>query len=373
MIILKRVLHVLPMNKLSGAEKMALLICKNMKEYEPIVLCGGDNLKKVFQASNIKSYSIEFSNKNIIKDMRKIRDIVKKEGIEIIHAHDNTASVVSYLSKIIFKLQVKVISHIHNCYPWLKENGVNKRIDSILRPKYDYSIACGKIVYDFYKDNTEYFNKYKTTILSNAIDVSEINDFDISKTEEVRKEFSISKDKTIIGFIGRLDEQKGMLPFIKELIKYKDKFNDSKFLLVGNGAQEYEVKKLIKENDLEELFILTGFQDDIYRFYPIIDIFFLPSLYEGLPMVLLEAMAFGKAIISTDVGSISEVINKDTGVLIRKCEYKSFIEELIKLKDNKKLISFYSINVKRIVEEKFNMKIYINNMENKLYKQVISR
>ena len=141
------------MNKLSGAEKMALLICKNMKEYEPIVLCGG----------------------------------------------------------------------------------VNKKIDSILIPKYDYNIAFGKIVYDFYKENTKNFNKEKTIILSNTIEISKINDFDIRKTEEVRKEFSIPKDKTIIGFIGRLDEQKGMIPFIEELIKYKDKFNDRKFLLVGNG------------------------------------------------------------------------------------------------------------------------------------------
>lgn len=360
------------MNKLSGAEKMALLICKNMKEYEPIVLCGGDNLKNVFEENNIKSYSIEFSNKNIIKDIRKIRDIVE-EGIDIIHAHDNTASVISYLSKRIFNLKVKIISHIHSCYPWLKENGVNKKIDSILRPKYDYNIACGKIVYDFYKDNTKYFNKEKITILSNAIDINEINNFDISKTEEVRKEFNILKDRIVIGFIGRLDNEKGIIPFIKELVKYKDKFNDSKFLLVGNGSQEEEVKNLIKENGLEELFILTGFQEDVYSFYPIIDIFFLPSLYEGLPMVLLEAMAFGKAIISTDVGSISEVINKDTGSLIRACQYKSFIKELINLKDNKELIEFYSINAKRSVEENFNIKKYINYIENQLYKQIISR
>lgn len=361
------------MNKLSGAEKMALLICKNMKEYEPIVLCGGDNLKNVFEENNIKSYSIEFSNKNIIKDIRKIKDIVNKEEIKIIHAHDNTASVVSYLSKRIFNLKVKIISHIHNCYPWLKESGVNKKIDSILRSKYDYNIACGKVVYDFYEDNAKYFNKEKTTILSNAIDVNEINDFNINKTEKVRKKFNIPKDKIIIGFIGRLDNQKGIVPFIKEFTKYKEGFSDSKILLVGNGSQEEVVKNLIKENGLEELFILTGFQEDVYSFYPIIDIFFLPSLYEGLPMVLLEAMAFGKAIISTDVGSISEVINKDTGSLIRACQYESFIKELINLKDNKELIEFYSINAKRSVEENFNIKKYINYIEKQLYKQIISR
>ena len=60
-------LHVLPMNKLSGAEKLALILCKNMKTYEPIVVCGGNNLKSIFEKENIKSYSIDFANNSIIK------------------------------------------------------------------------------------------------------------------------------------------------------------------------------------------------------------------------------------------------------------------------------------------------------------------
>ena len=54
-------MHILPMNKMSGAEKMALLICSNFNEYEPIVICGGDTLKKVFNNNNINSYSLSFS------------------------------------------------------------------------------------------------------------------------------------------------------------------------------------------------------------------------------------------------------------------------------------------------------------------------
>ena len=55
-----KVLHVLPMNKMSGAERMALLICKNLKNYEPVVVCGGEELSNIFKESNIKSYNIKF-------------------------------------------------------------------------------------------------------------------------------------------------------------------------------------------------------------------------------------------------------------------------------------------------------------------------
>ena len=58
-------MHILPMNKMSGAEKMALLICSNFKEYEPIVICGGDTLKKAF--NNIDSYSLSFSKTKMFK------------------------------------------------------------------------------------------------------------------------------------------------------------------------------------------------------------------------------------------------------------------------------------------------------------------
>ncbi|MPQ42273.1 glycosyltransferase [Clostridium tarantellae] len=358
-------LHILPMNKLSGAEKMALIMCKNMKKFEPIVVCGGETLKKVFEDKGIKTYALSFSNKKLFSTMRDLKNIIKENEIKVIHAHDNNASLKAYMVKKIYSLNVKVISHIHNCYPWLKNDSKNKKIDGYIRPKYDHNITCGKVVYDFYKEHTNYLYENKTTILSNAMDIDEITKVDVSKSEEIVKEFNIPKDKKIIGFIGRLHEQKGIIPFIKEFANYKEYFNDSKILLVGNGEQEEQVKKLIRELNLEEYFILTGFQGDVYKFYPIIDIFFLPSLYEGLPMVILEAMAFKKAIVSMNVGSISEVINNETGIIINEGEYKVFIDKLIEIKNNKERIKAYGENAFKFIDENYNIHSYVEKIEKK--------
>lgn len=112
-------LHILPMNKLSGAEKMALILCKNMKEYEPVVVCGGDNLKNVFEEAGIKSYALNFSNKKLPSTLSGLKRIIKENDIKILHAHDNNASLNAYLVKKLYRLDVKVISHIHSCYPFL--------------------------------------------------------------------------------------------------------------------------------------------------------------------------------------------------------------------------------------------------------------
>lgn len=366
---MKKCLHILPMNKLSGAEKMALLLCKNLKEYTPIVVCGGMSLSEVFIKNKIDTYTLDFSNKNIIKTLINLSKIIKSNNIKIIHAHDNNASLRAYLVKKLYGLDVKVISHIHNCYPFLKENNLTKRIDSYFRPRYDLNITCGKLVFDFYEENADYFIKDKTKILSNAMDIEEIKDFDTLKSEEVRKKYNIPNDKTILGFIGRLDEQKGIIPFINEFAKHKEKFCDCKILLVGSGAQEKEIKDIISQLNLEEFFVLAGFQKDTYKFYPLIDIFFLPSLYEGLPMVLLEAMAFKSPIVSMNVGSIEEVINDETGILIEKGDYKRFIKALENIKNNKSKAMEYGNRASRFVSENYNIEYYekkISNYYNKL-------
>ncbi|MGL5244953.1 MAG: glycosyltransferase, partial [Sarcina sp.] len=168
-----------------------------------------------------------------------------------------------------------------------------------------------------------------------------------------------------IGFIGRLHEQKGIIPFIKEFVNYKDNFNDSKILLVGNGEQEEQVKDLLKELNLEEYFILTGFQNDVYKFYPIIDIFFLPSLYEGLPMVILEAMAFKKPVVSMNVGSISEVVNQETGIIVNEGEYKNFINKLVEMKSDKTKAKVYGENAYNFINKNYNIHSYVKKIEEK--------
>ena len=64
-----------------------------------------------------------------------------------------TSSLNAYLVKRTFRLDIKVISHIHNCYPFLKGKNFNKLLDSYFRPRYDYNISCGSLVYEFYREN----------------------------------------------------------------------------------------------------------------------------------------------------------------------------------------------------------------------------
>lgn len=366
-----KVLHLLPMNKLSGAERMGLLICKHMTHVESYVITGGEELTTIFQKEGIHTHYLNFSIKTMPQLMKQLKKFIIQNQIDIIHAHDNIASLYAYLTKKRYSLNVKVVSHIHSCYPWLERNGLYKQIDRWARPRYDYNIACGQFVNDYYEQHASYLNKNKMNILSNAINISNIEQSSKYQLEKIKKEFNIPSNKIIIGYIGRLVELKGLIPFIKTLVKYKQHFSNCKFLIVGDGDQELELKHLVKELELEELFIFTGFQSNVYPFYQLIDIFFLPSLYEGLPMVLLEAMGSGVPTISMNVGSISEVIETGkSGILIEKGDYSIFIQELINLKDNSSILNIYRQNgIKKVISD-FNIKEYTHRL-NSIYSQLI--
>lgn len=358
---MEKCLHVLPMNKLSGAEKMALLICKNLKHYEPVVICGGEVLKEVFEKNGIKAYVVDFSRKNTIKALKEIKKLVEDNKIKIVHAHDNNASVYSYLAKRLFNLKVKVISHVHSCYPFLKNHGLNKRVDKFFRSKYDCNILCGNQVQDYYLEYGNYLSLNRTKTMSNAID-----SFHIDSNEEEVKQLKNSldiADEIVLGYVGRLCDIKGILPFIEEVGANKNLFTDCKILMVGSGEEEERAKQLVEKLKIKDLFIFTGFKENPHKYYEIMDIFFLPSRYEGMPMVVLEAMSYSIPVVSMEVGSIGELLKEDRGVLIKAGNYKEFIIKLSELKNDKEGISIKGKLSKKFVAENYNIDDYINKLQ----------
>lgn len=366
-----RILHLLPMNKLSGAERVGLLICKHMTGVESFVLTGGEELANVFIKEGIEAYPVHFSIKNMLGLTSRLKAFIEEKNIDLIHAHDNLASLAAIITQKRYGLTIKVVSHIHSCYPWLKSKGVHYWIDRWIRPRYDYNIACGKIVFDYYQANATYFKSEATTILSNAIDCEGLTNVSVSRINEIKERFNLESNQTIIGYIGRLVELKGIIPFIKALSSFHEDFHDCKFLIVGSGEQEDEVKQLVEELGLADLFIFAGFQSDVYPFYQLMDIFFLPSLYEGLPMVLLEAVGSGVPTISMNVGSIEEVIIPEkTGVLIEPNDYNEFVKQLVRFKNDASLREQVAKNGAEHVQSKFNINEY-NCLLKSIYEQIM--
>jgi len=204
--------------------------------------------------------------------------------------------------------------------------------------------------------------------ISNAVDIEKYNlrDFD---SNNFKKDLGILNDRVIITIIGHVSEVKGHKYFLEMIAGIKNNYPNILGLIVGEDKspnKEYQKKmdSYVKELGIENYVKFLGFRKDIPEILAITDILVQPSLEEGLPLTILEAMAAGKAIITTPVGGVPEVIkDKETGLLVPVKDSKSLIEKVKFLLDNPGERRELSQKAKEFVRENYSLKQYVKKIE----------
>lgn len=123
-----------------------------------------------------------------------------------------------------------------------------------------------------------------------------------------RDSLGIGSNEHVVGYIGRLSEEKGLICLVEAIAELRDDLVPVKLLIVGDGPERLALEKRVKERKLEKWVFFVGFQTDIENWFPVLDVFALPSLTEGTPMALLEAMAAGVPVVATAVGGVPKVV-----------------------------------------------------------------
>lgn len=133
----------------------------------------------------------------------------------------------------------------------------------------------------------------------------------------VRDELAIPAAARLIGCVGSLKAQKGHTYLLEAVSELRRRLPDIRLVLVGSGVAERDIRSAIKRLQLEEAVVLAGHRADASRILAEVDVFVLASTHEGLPIALLEAMAMGKAVVTTTAGGIPEVVtNGLDGLLV---------------------------------------------------------
>lgn len=233
------------------------------------------------------------------KYLKALEELFRKNHYRIVHSNVNTLSVFSlYAAK---KAGVPVrISHSHstsNPKEWKRNI-----IKNILRPfskKYatDY-FACSELAGRYlFGDKT--FDQGKVKIIHNAIDLDKFK-FDPVARKKLRKELGIDDKTIVIGHVGRFVQTKNHQFLIYTFKKYHNKNPNAKLLLIGTGPLEEKIKAKVKKHNLEDSVLFLGQRNDTNKLYSVMDIFCLPSLYEGLPVAGIEAQAAGLPCVYSD-------------------------------------------------------------------------
>ncbi|NOZ23900.1 MAG: glycosyltransferase family 4 protein [Planctomycetes bacterium] len=125
---------------------------------------------------------------------------------------------------------------------------------------------------------------------------------------KTRKELGLRSKQILVGAVGRLTRQKGLPVLLDAAAKLSREFPDMHFLIAGSGDEEYSLRRKLAQLGIADKVLMPGHREDTRDLYAAMDLFVLPSLWEGRPYALLEAMAAGKPVVASDVCGLDDVI-----------------------------------------------------------------
>lgn len=224
---------------------------------------------------------------------KSLDNFFKEHKYDIVHSHLDCMS--AYPLKIAKKNGVSVrIAHSHSKSQDKNLKYPIKLFSKRLIPKYaTHLFACGKEAGDWM------FNGKPYTIINNAIDANKYKyNSDIEK--EVRAELGISQNVKIIGHVGRFNPPKNHSFIIDVFNSVHTKSRDTKLVLVGSGDGQQAIEDKVNSLGLSDAVLFLGSRGDVNRVLQAMDVFLFPSLYEGLPLSIIEAQAAGLPCIISD-------------------------------------------------------------------------
>lgn len=291
-----KILHVVPALGSGGIEKIIYdyYLHLNRDKFRFDFIVYGDEvgkLEKEFLKMGSNVYHIPPKKKSIYKSLSQMKKIILNGGYDVIHAHQQETGIfpIYYARKANIKTR---ITHSHIAFR--EENKLEKLIYKIINPILKHMtthyFACGLDAGRFLWGN-DLVQKNKVFIMNNAIDVKRF-EFNQSLRQSIRKSLNID-NKLVIGNVGRFSFQKNHEFLIKIFYEIYKSNKDSVLLLVGEGELEGKVRNLVNSLGIESAVKFVGYSDKIYELLQAMDVFVLPSRYEGLPIAIVESQASG--------------------------------------------------------------------------------
>lgn len=298
---MKKILFIEATASKGGIETFILNTCKHLdkKKYNITVLadCPECSIENDLIAEKVKIKHIPPLKSGVIKYMVNLWKTIDSKKYDIVHINKNSLS--DPISLIICKLKKisYIIVHSHNTHPTANSSAhvLHDFFGKMLLDKNIGKIACSKQAGEwmFRKSNHSYI------ILKNGIELKKFS-FNLDLRNKVRNELNLSDDILAICNVGRLSEQKNplfLIEIMNSLLKIKP---NAKLFIIGKGELENAMKKKINDLGIGKDVIFLGNRSDINELLQGMDMFLMPSLYEGLPIAGVEAQASSLPLLISD-------------------------------------------------------------------------
>ncbi len=305
-----KVLHFITGLQVGGAEKMLLRTIPKL-EGEHIV-CSIIPKAPIGELLEKKGILVEYLNITSffhIARLWKLVRLIKQERPDMLVTYLLHADI---LGRVIGRLTgIPIIICSLRCAH--QDKKILVWLDRITSGLADYYIAVSEAVAQW-AINILKVNPKHISVITNGIDISEVENTHISQ-DNVNKKYV----GTVISYIGRLDPQKGITYLLKSIVLLRQSYHKPfTILIIGDGPLKAEVEQIISDEKIGDIVKILGFQKNVAHFLAISDIIVSPTLFEGLSNSLMEAMAAGKPVITTDIPENRTLIQSDiNGILVQ--------------------------------------------------------
>jgi len=365
-----RVLQVIPNFGLGGAERLVVNLLEVIdKEKFEVAACSlypkantlfGHQLEK----SGIQIY---YLGKHKGLDLRMIPRLYRLFRVfkpDVVHTH---LSVLRYA--LIPLILCRIPARFHTLH-----NIAQKEVDALGKIVHYLAFHLGGVIPVSISQEVartvKKLYKVRTLIIYNGIPTRHFKSAEETRSIWRKKE-GIKNSEVVFLHIGRFSPQKNHRLLIEAFAQAMMKRSDLKLLLVGDGELRPDIKKIVKEKQLEQNIHFLGLRQDISELLSACDIFILSSDWEGVPMTILESMAAGKPVIATAVGGVPELVEDSiTGLLVPPQDIQALSKAMVKLANDSSLREEMGKEGRKRALERFDINLIARQYE-ELYLKVL--
>lgn len=360
---MKKIVHIQLLPLTSGVQRVTINELSMLKnsEYEKFIICKHPGeMTRIAEEMGIKCIYI----KTLTRDISPIKDIysfilllriMKQYNFDIVHTHSSKTGVLGRIAAYLCK--VKCI--VHTVHGFAFSSTESKLKLKLFKTLESIASKCSHKIICLHEDDKMIANNElkiplsKIEIIPNGVDLNLFSPKKIS--------IPLDKKKLKIGMVGRLWKQKNPQLLLNAAIDIcNTTITHSEFYFLGDGELRNNMQQTIINNNLSERIHILGWQDNVSSFLNDIDIFILPSLWEGMPLAILEAMSCGlPCIVSNIQGNNSLIQDKITGLLFESNNKSSLVSSILLLLNNHKLREQLGNNARQKVIDKYNIETRI--------------
>jgi glycosyltransferase involved in cell wall biosynthesis len=333
-------LYVITKLELGGAQTQVLSLIRHLDKGKFRLFLftskGGFLVAEALAINNLTVYTSTWLERpiNPFKDLLALIEIyrfIKKNNIEIVHTHSSKAGILGRLAAQLAKITAGGKKSLTTT---ARRNSVRKIVHTVHGWSFnEYQSSLARGLYIFLE---RFVGRFTDTLivvsdwdkrkgLENKIGKDDtyaliryginFDEFQV-RARSLKQDLGMDVDDLVVGMIACFKPQKAPQDFIKVAASVHKILPEVKFLLVGDGVLRKDIERLIYAYNLQTRVILTGWRQDIPGILSVIDVFVLTSLWEGLPISVLEAMASSKPVIATHTGGVTEVLAEGRGGFI---------------------------------------------------------